>query len=136
MNYKDQGNDEFKKGEFKKAAVLYTKAIEQDPTNAVLYSNRSAAFLKLFKVTKALKDAQECITLKPDWDKGYFRKAAVLEVQEKYTEALEVYQEAQKVSPDNKEVASKVRALGKYIKAANKHSGTSDQTQQKPVLTQ
>ncbi len=33
-------------------------------------SNKSAALLKLKKVTKALDDAETCIKLKPDWDKG------------------------------------------------------------------
>lgn len=42
-------------------------------------SNRSAALLQLSKTTKAVADAEECIRLAPDWDKGYFRKAAALE---------------------------------------------------------
>lgn len=42
-------------------------------------SNRSAALLQLSKTGKALADAEECIRLRPDWDKGYFRKAAALE---------------------------------------------------------
>jgi tetratricopeptide (TPR) repeat protein len=64
--------------------ALYTKAIKLDPTNAVLLSNRSAALLKLKKVTKALEDAEECIRISPDWEKGYFRKAAVLEEMENF----------------------------------------------------
>lgn len=39
-------------------------------------SNRSAALLALAKTTKALADAEECIRLRPDWDKGHFRKAS------------------------------------------------------------
>ena len=42
-------------------------------------SNRSAALLQLSKTAKALADAEECIRLEPDWDKGHFRKAAALE---------------------------------------------------------
>ncbi len=42
-------------------------------------SNRSAALLKLKKVTKAMDDADKCVALKPDWEKGHFRRAAVLE---------------------------------------------------------
>ena len=37
LSYKDQGNDEFKKGNFLKAAGLYSKAIQQEPEDAVLY---------------------------------------------------------------------------------------------------
>lgn len=34
---KDQGNDEYKKGNYLKAAALYTQAIKDDSKNAVLY---------------------------------------------------------------------------------------------------
>ena len=44
------------------------------------HSNRSAALLQLSKTAKAVSDAEECIHLAPHWDKGYFRKAAALEV--------------------------------------------------------
>ena len=51
-----------------------------------LCSNRSAALLQLSKTTKALADAEECIRLRPDWDKGYFRRAAVLEALDRLDE--------------------------------------------------
>jgi Flp pilus assembly protein TadD len=34
---KDQGNEEFRQGNYLKAAALYTKAIKEEPQNAVLY---------------------------------------------------------------------------------------------------
>ena len=34
---KDDGNKEFKAGNWLKAAALYTKAIRADPSNSVLY---------------------------------------------------------------------------------------------------
>lgn len=37
MSFKDQGNEEYKKGNWLKAAALYTKGIKEDPDNAVLY---------------------------------------------------------------------------------------------------
>lgn len=49
-------------------------------------SNRSAALLKLSKASKALADAEECIKLRPEWEKGFFRKAAALEVMDKLQE--------------------------------------------------
>lgn len=39
--FKNQGNDFFKQKDFDKAIEYYTKAIEADPTNAILYSNRA-----------------------------------------------------------------------------------------------
>jgi len=37
---KDQGNAQFKSGNYLKAAALYTQAIKLDPDNATLYSER------------------------------------------------------------------------------------------------
>ena len=76
--FKDEGNEFFKQGEHLKAAASYTKAIKAEPENHVYYSNRSQAFLKLSKITKAVEDADKCIQLAPDFVKGYHRKAAAL----------------------------------------------------------
>ena len=37
MSFKDQGNEEYKRGNWLKAAAMYTKGIKEDPENAVLY---------------------------------------------------------------------------------------------------
>ena len=75
---KEQGNAHFKAKEYLKAAASYTKAIKAEPENHVYYSNRSQAFLKLSKVTKAIEDAEKCISLAPSFVKGYHRKASAL----------------------------------------------------------
>lgn len=76
--FKEEGNNFFKAGEHLKAAAAYTKAIKLEPNNHVYYSNRSQAFLKLSKVSKAVEDADKCIQLAPEFVKGYHRKAAAL----------------------------------------------------------
>ncbi|XP_073115921.1 uncharacterized protein [Elaeis guineensis] len=84
---KDQGNEFFKAGNHLKAAALYTQAIKLEPNNPTLYSNRAAAFLHLVKLSKALADAEMTITLKPQWEKGYFRKGCILEAMERYDDS-------------------------------------------------
>ncbi|KAL4857231.1 Small glutamine-rich tetratricopeptide repeat-containing protein beta [Chlorella vulgaris] len=114
---KEQGNEQHRCGNHLKAAALYTQGLKADPTNAVLFSNRCAALLKLSKTTKALADAEECIRLRPDWDKGYFRKGAVLEALEKMDEALESYQAAYQRNKESKQLAEKVRVLQKVVRS-------------------
>jgi len=123
--YKDQGNDEFKAGNWLKAAALYSKGLKEDPQNAILLSNRSAALLKLNKVQKALADAEQCIECRKDWEKGYFRKACILESIQKFDQALEAYQDAARCNPDSKEVASKVKALGRRVRTPASQNGSS-----------
>mmetsp|Transcript_13705 Transcript_13705/g.41399 ORF Transcript_13705/g.41399 Transcript_13705/m.41399 type:complete len:304 (-) Transcript_13705:2114-3025(-) len=106
-----EANTAFKSGAFLKAAGLYTKALKEQPDSAVLYSNRSAALLKLDKVAKALSDAQEAIRLKPEWDKAWTRRAGAREAAGQREEALKDYEHALSLNASNAEVAAKVKAL-------------------------
>lgn len=57
---------------------LFSKAIEIEPSNHVLYSNRSGAYTSLKNFDKALEDANKVVEIKPDWVKGWGRKGAAL----------------------------------------------------------
>lgn len=69
--YKNEGNKAFTDGRFQEAVDAFTKAIEINPNDHVFFSNRSGAYASLNQLDEALKDAVQCITLKPDWAKGY-----------------------------------------------------------------
>jgi len=73
--YKAQGNEAFSKKDFKTAIDLYSKAILQEQTNHIFFSNRSASYAGLQEWESAIKDAKECIRLNPEFIKGYYRLA-------------------------------------------------------------
>ena len=99
-------------------------------------SNRSASLLKLQKVNKALEDAEACILIKPDWEKGaslsdcqpcplalsntvaqtadgaagYYRKGAALEAQERFDEVCPNFDSLGDVSPSRASLTSKPSA--------------------------
>ncbi|CUI14832.1 unnamed protein product [Bodo saltans] len=81
---KTMGNKCFENGEYRKSIRLYTRALERDPHNHALYSNRSACYLQAAKQMgidtrlMALRDADKVIELRPDWFKGYSRKGDAL----------------------------------------------------------
>ncbi|KAI9144276.1 stress-induced-phosphoprotein 1-like protein [Paraphysoderma sedebokerense] len=98
---KAQGNKAFSSGDFKEAINFFTQAIDQDPTNHVLFSNRSAAYASLKEFDKALEDAEKTVELKKDWGKGYSRKGAALFGLGKHQEARKCYEEGLEVDPNN-----------------------------------
>jgi tetratricopeptide (TPR) repeat protein len=55
---KDEGNQAFSKEKYHEAIDCYSKALLIDPKNAILYSNRAAAYIKLKDYKKALADSE------------------------------------------------------------------------------
>jgi len=88
---KTAGNAAFKKGNFAEAVKCFTDAIAAEPETASFFSNRSAAYMKLDEHEKALEDGKSCVTLKPEWGKGYSRQGSALFMMAKYAEAIAIY---------------------------------------------
>lgn len=65
---KVEGNKALADSKYEEALRLYTEALSLD-SNAVLYSNRSAAHTKAGNYIKALGDAEQTIEMRPDWIK-------------------------------------------------------------------
>ena len=68
---KDVGNAYLKEGITDEAVRMYTVAIECDPHNHLLYSNRSAAYQKKLQWSQAIKDAERCLKINATFAKGY-----------------------------------------------------------------
>lgn len=60
---KQQGNEAFKAGRLGEAVVHYTEAIKIDPKNAVFYSNRAMAYLKMLMFEEAEADCDKSLKL-------------------------------------------------------------------------
>jgi stress-induced-phosphoprotein 1 len=101
---KAKGNAALQSEKYDEAIKFYTEAIEIDPKNHILYSNRSAAYAKTGKFQESLDDAEKTISVKSDWPKGYSRKGAALELLERYGDAVKTYEEGLKFDPNNEQL--------------------------------
>jgi tetratricopeptide (TPR) repeat protein len=108
-DYKEKGNACVKDKNYKEAIVHYSNGLRKNPADFFLYSNRSFAYLKLKQFFYALSDAEKVIELRPDFVKGYFRKAEVLRETFQYDEALLNYGRALKLEPTNDTIISNLR---------------------------
>lgn len=106
---KNKGNEEFAAGRYVEAINYFTKAIQLDGENHVLYSNRSACYAAMQKYKDALDDADKCISVKPDWAKGYVRRGAALHGMRRYDDAVVAYEKGLKADPSNSACAQGVK---------------------------
>lgn len=91
QDLKKLGDKYFKNKELEKAISEYTKAIKLDELDYSFYSNRAACYMTMGRFKESLNDAEKVIEIKPNFAKGYSRKAHALAEMGKKKEALEVY---------------------------------------------
>ncbi|XP_052314176.1 tetratricopeptide repeat protein 28-like isoform X1 [Oncorhynchus keta] len=84
-------NQACQRGQYSQAVQLYGKALSADPQNCILYSNRSAAHLRLGQYQTALDDALKARLLNPKWPKAYFRQGVALQYLGRHADALAAF---------------------------------------------
>ncbi|GAB0492713.1 hypothetical protein MMPV_003982 [Pyropia vietnamensis] len=102
---KEKANQSLTRGAYSKALRLYTRAIEADAGNAVLYSNRAAAHYQAGQFQESLEDAESAILCDESWWKGHKRKAQALVKLDRYEDAIVALEEGISAAPDAVELA-------------------------------
>ncbi|OAP56294.1 hypothetical protein AYL99_09473 [Fonsecaea erecta] len=120
---KAEGNKAFAAKDFQTAVDKFSQAIELDPTNHVLYSNRSGAYASLKEYQKALDDANKTTELKPDWAKGWGRKGAAQHGLGDLVGAKDAFEEALKLEPSNTQARQGLDAVNRAIEAEARADG-------------
>ncbi|KAK7337915.1 hypothetical protein VNO77_18506 [Canavalia gladiata] len=120
---KSRGDEAFKSKDYHMAIDSYTQAIDLDPADATLLSNRSLCWIRLGQAEHALADAKACRALRPDWPKACYREGAALRVLQKFDEAANAFYEGVKLDPENREL---VNAFREAVEAGRKFHGTAE----------
>lgn len=90
--HKDKGNEFFKAGDYPSAVKEFEEGLRRDPTNKFLYSNRAFAYIKLMEPVAALKDADKCIELDPNFVKAWARKGSCHHLLKEYHKAMSAFE--------------------------------------------
>jgi len=98
---REEGNKKFKEMDFPGAVAAYTEMVKRAPEDPRGYSNRAAAFIKLFEFPSALEDCDAAIKRDPKFIRAYIRKAQAYFGMRKYSECVDACGEAQQVDQEH-----------------------------------
>jgi tetratricopeptide (TPR) repeat protein len=77
QDHKERGNAYYQRKEYDEAVAWYTKAVDLDPSQHAVYTNRAAAHFALQNYEDALSDAMASTGLNDSWTKGYYRQVGL-----------------------------------------------------------
>uniref|UniRef100_A0A0D9VWB1 Uncharacterized protein n=1 Tax=Leersia perrieri TaxID=77586 RepID=A0A0D9VWB1_9ORYZ len=120
IEFKSLGLGAVEKKDYRSAAGFYSKAMELDPDDATLLSNRSLCWLYMGDGGKALLDAHEYRKKGPDWSKACYRQGTALMLLKDYASACEPLLDGFKLDPGNIEIENALRIW----KASGIHNGS------------
>ncbi|XP_010534068.1 PREDICTED: inactive TPR repeat-containing thioredoxin TTL3 [Tarenaya hassleriana] len=93
---KSMGNEEYSRGRFREALVLYERAISTDPKTATYWCNKSAALISLGRLLEACDACEEAIRLDPSYERAHHRLGTLYVRLGEAAKALEHYKRAGK----------------------------------------
>lgn len=123
--HKTKGNDYLAKGLFVEATESYSTAISCDPTNAIYYCNRAAAFTSLKDYSAAVQDCQAALSLDSEYPKAYGRLGAAYVGLLQSENALKAYQKALELEPTNNTYRKTLESLEAKINASKTSQTTT-----------
>ncbi|KAM3509251.1 hypothetical protein MY10362_000691 [Beauveria mimosiformis] len=98
---REAGNKKFKESDFPGAVTSYTEMIKRAPDDPRGYSNRAAAFIKLFEFPSALEDCDMAIKKDAAFIRAYIRKAQAYFGMRKYSECVDACTEASTIDAEH-----------------------------------
>ncbi|KAH0574279.1 putative FixW protein [Spironucleus salmonicida] len=112
---KTQGNEALKQGRIYDSIQLYSEAIQIDPSNHIIFSNRSNAYYQDKNFAFALKDATETITLASKFEKGYIRAYDALVALNRFPEGVKQIKTGLTAIPSGPILTQKYQEFQKFI---------------------
>ncbi|KAF5292605.1 hypothetical protein FQA39_LY13938 [Lamprigera yunnana] len=121
---KKEGNEHYKKGEYRESISKYTDALRLYPLEntlerSVVYSNKAASKKYLGFIESAIDDCTKSIELNPNYVRALLRRAKLYEENEKLDESLDDYKKILELDPGNVEAMMAGQRLPPLIHERN-----------------
>jgi len=131
-----KAKDSFKNSDYNSAIQFFTEAINLQPSNHLLYSNRSACYTEIGNYEKAIQDAIKCLEINPNFVRGFQRKALAEFKSKKFDDSIKSYESGLKLEPNNSQLLEELQEVKEM---SQKYAfGTKEQIQEKinkdPIL--
>lgn len=133
---REEGNKKFKEMDFPGAVAAYSEMVKRAPEDPRGYSNRAAAFVKLFEFPSAVDDCNLAIKKDPTFIRAYIRKAQAYFGMRKYSECVDACDEALRVDIEHHKGANAREIEQQQQKALSamysaRENETEEQTRQR-----
>ena len=112
-----KGDRAFEAKNYTGAKAHYEKVTSVIETPHIYYSDRSAAYLSKSCFTNALKDANACINLNPDFAKGYYLKGTALHELRRSDESIPAFKVGLSKFPDDERLLRASKKTAEYVSA-------------------
>ncbi|KAJ6519403.1 TPR-like protein [Mycena sanguinolenta] len=99
--FKQSGNALMSAKQYDQAIEAYTQAIALDPTNAIYYSNRAAAYSSKSDHLSAVGDAEQAIKIDPKFVKAYHRLGHAQYSLTDFRASADAFERGLKLDPNN-----------------------------------
>eukprot|EP00825_Cyclidium_porcatum_P022388 TRINITY_DN2466_c0_g1_i1.p1 TRINITY_DN2466_c0_g1~~TRINITY_DN2466_c0_g1_i1.p1 ORF type:complete len:341 (-),score=68.53 TRINITY_DN2466_c0_g1_i1:56-1078(-) len=131
---KERGNKRFQEGDYEKAVLWYSEALDLCKDYKALWINRALAWIKLKYYKKAINDCTRILEYCECFEDGYMkskdscfkallRRAFAYKERKQYSEALKDCETALKIFPNDKEILD----LKEELAQRSKHSEIASQ---------
>ena len=115
IKIKEQGNSEFKIGHYITAIDYYTRAMELNPNEPTLYSNRATCYKWLGKYRESLNDYKKAIQFNPKNTKNLKKLASVYVLLGNFGEAQIILQKCVNLEPHDSSNLTELNKVKKLI---------------------
>ena len=133
---KDRGNAAYRRKAYEEAIRHYSEAIEYDPANHLVWSNRALMYITLKQYDRAEADAKRTVELCPTFWKGILRWAQAVELQSRFPEALAILEQATGATgPEAKQIKDQAEALRSKIQYLHERESYVVERTMKPYTT-